>query len=104
VFVNLLGSAARRAPGTEVKFHLSEQCDWLRVEVAERGAGLSEGEAEGRLGGSHFSAGARNGRYGLELWIASHGVTALGGEMDVQSWPGAGVRFDIRLPLRTSVR
>jgi signal transduction histidine kinase len=104
VFVNMLGSAARRAPGTEVRFQLTEHGAWLRVEVAEEGPGLSDGEAEGWLGGSHFSAGARDGRYGLELWVASHGVIALGGEMDVQSWPGAGVRFDIRLPLGASLR
>ena len=76
---------------------------WLCVR--DRGIGMSPEEL-GRIFG-RFERGVSERNYGglgLGLWIVQQVVDAMGGTIAVQSAPGRGSTFTVRLPRRTPVR
>ena len=98
---NLLSNAIKFTPAggkvtTTVKF-MDEQ---LIVQVADTGPGIPIEEQEKIF--QPFYRGAHGRRIvqgmGLGLSIAQDIVTAHGGEIDLQSVPGAGSRFTLRVP------
>ena len=98
LFSNLLQNVARHAPGAPVNVHLSSRQRWLLVRFADRGPGLSA--SFGDLGARSFLDSRTPGsRHGLGLWIIHRTVAELGGEIAMQTAPGAGVAFEIKLPL-----
>lgn len=89
LFSNLFQNVARHASRAPVFIHLSVEGDWLSLRFSDRGPGLSATKA---------------GRHGLGLWIIYRTVTELGGQIDLNTVPGAGLTFDIKLPLRPGQR
>jgi signal transduction histidine kinase len=97
---NLLQNVARHAPGTPARIHLSIEPGWLHVSFSDAGNGLPG--ATTNFGHQAFLApGGQSSHHGLGLWIIHRTVATLNGQIEMHSAPGAGLAFDIRLPLRT---
>lgn len=105
VFVNLLQNAHRYSPASGERYvALTARCQRQQIiaTVADRGIGMTRSEIR-RLGHS-FERGSdprvRKLRgTGLGLAIVRHIVDAHGGTLSVQSEPGQGSSFTVRLPL-----
>ncbi|MBT8130941.1 MAG: response regulator [Gammaproteobacteria bacterium] len=99
ILINLLGNAVKFTEEGFVQLSLSWSNGQLHAEVADSGPGIPEDDrsrifsAFERLEGSHKSSGA-----GLGLHITLKLVKLLGGSIGLDSQPGDGSRFHIRLP------
>jgi PAS domain S-box-containing protein len=107
VFVNLLVNAADAIPEGNVDHHeirvrtKSGAGDRVIVEVSDTGAGISP-EIRARIFDPFFTTKSVGVGTGLGLAI-SHGiVTALGGEIAVESTPGEGATFRVTLLATTA--
>ncbi len=107
VFVNLLVNAADAIPEGNVDHHeirvrtKSGAGDRVVVEVSDTGAGISP-EIRARIFDPFFTTKSVGVGTGLGLAI-SHGiVTALGGEIAVESTPGQGATFRVTLLATTA--
>ncbi|MCG6122645.1 MAG: ATP-binding protein [Microvirga sp.] len=102
VLVNLAGNAVKFTDAGGVGIEADYEGGILTIHVADTGPGIPED----RLGqifeefeqgdGTHSS---KNGGTGLGLAISRRIVERMGGSIAVESAPGAGSRFSIRLPL-----
>jgi signal transduction histidine kinase len=103
VFENLLSNALKVQPENEpVIIELTTSDSWAVVSFVDRGPGLSP-DVIPRLF-QRFAAGPGSIGLGLGLFLA-HGITvAHGGALEVDSRPGHGARFMVRLPLEQSPR
>ncbi len=113
VLVNLLSNALKFTPAGQVLLRLSaaptdEQGRVpLTLTVQDSGIGMSAEQLDGLF--SEFRQGdasiqRRYGGTGLGLAIARRLVELMGGSLDVQSTPGKGSSFEIRLPLQLDVQ
>ena len=93
------------APGTEIKVIVREEPGWVAVDVIDQGIGISKAEMAklfqpfGRLD-SALSAGIEG--TGLGLHLSRNLARALGGDIEVESRPGEGSTFTLRLPAQPS--
>ncbi len=98
--VNLLDNAAKYS-GESREIAVSLACRDSRVvlEVADRGVGIALDEQQ-RIFDRFYRGGARvdRGGYGLGLFLVKHIADAHGGEIEVDSAPGAGSRFRLVFP------
>jgi heavy metal sensor kinase len=101
--LNLMENAVKyTAPGGKVELSLLSDDRMATITVADTGMGIEPSDAERifepfiRLDAAR---GRENGGTGLGLAIARSIVIAHGGTLTVDSRPGAGSRFTIRLPL-----
>ncbi len=106
VLSNLVGNAlSHTPPGTPVTVRLTPDADSVRMDVVDKGPGLSE-EAAGRVFERFYRTDASRARAsggsGLGLSIVQALVTAHGGTVGVHSAPGEGATFTVVLP-RVSV-
>ena len=106
VLINLIGNAVKftSADGSVIvtTAHVVHgERSWGEVRVADTGPGISEGERKAIFEPYYRSEGAvQTPGVGLGLAI-SHGlVEQMGGELTVESEPGVGSTFIVRLPLR----
>jgi signal transduction histidine kinase len=100
VFVNLINNALEAMPngGTLEISAKSENGDVL-VEIEDSGPGIAA-EIAGRLFQPFASLGKKNG-LGLGLALSRQAVLDHGGDVWVDSRPGHGARFYVRLPIRS---
>ncbi|MDH3768885.1 MAG: HAMP domain-containing histidine kinase, partial [Gammaproteobacteria bacterium] len=104
IMINLLGNAVKFTQEGFVQLTLSWTGEQLHVEIADSGPGIAEEDrsrifsAFERLEGAHKRAGA-----GLGLHITLQLVKLLGGSIGLDSKPGEGSRFHIRLPAPLAV-
>ncbi len=102
---NLLSNAAKFTEKGTITLTASRAAvggtDWLEFRVSDTGIGMTE-EAKGRLFQRFSQADAsttrRFGGTGLGLAITRAFCTLLGGDITVDSAPGKGTTFTIRLP------
>jgi signal transduction histidine kinase len=101
VFENLLSNALKVQPENEpVIIELTTSHTWAVVSIVDHGPGLSPDVIPHLF--QRFAAGADSIGLGLGLYLA-HGITAAhGGSLEVDSRPGYGARFMVRLPLDQS--
>lgn len=100
VLVNLLSNAVRHTPaGGRVVARAARAGDGFRIEVSDTGVGIAP-EFHERIFEKYFRVPgqARGGSVGLGLFLARELVRAHGGEIAVESAPGAGSRFSFTVP------
>lgn len=106
VLVNLISNAAKfTSHGTiklEVRREHEQEREWLEFAVSDTGIGLTE-EQLGRLFDAYSQAeagtNARYGGTGLGLALSREYCRLMGGEITVESIPGRGSTFTVRLPV-----
>jgi signal transduction histidine kinase len=102
VIANLLENAVRHAPdGSEVQVTARPQDGRVRIEVADQGPGIPDGEAERVFERFHRSDGARStadGGTGLGLAIARWIVDLHGGDIRAERNEPRGCRMVVALP------
>lgn len=103
VFHNLLTNAAKYAPKSEaITMRVRRLDDAAEISVHDRGPGIAQEDAT-RLFTRFFQAdrpdSATHGGMGLGLFIVRQIVLAHGGDVSVESAPGDGATFIVRLPL-----
>ena len=99
---NLLSNALKFGAGGPVTVTLRSDGPAAYLIVQDRGIGIS-GEDRARIFQRFERAVARreHGGFGIGLWLANQLVVAMGGMIEVESTPGEGATFVVRLPLRT---
>ncbi len=96
---NLIRNAHHAMPdGGELILQTRREGDEAILDVTDTGVGL-EPEVAGRVFDAFYST--RPGGSGLGLPTTRKVVEAHGGTIDLQSVPGQGTRFTVRLPLTT---
>jgi signal transduction histidine kinase len=102
VFDNLVENGIRyNRAGGEVVVSVKRDGEWAEVTVADTGAGISSREQARvfeRLYRSENTQTQHKGGAGLGLAIAAYIVQCHAGQIDVQSKPGAGSIFTVKLP------
>jgi two-component system OmpR family sensor kinase len=103
VLLNLIANAASHTPaGTSIEVAVRSERGEAVIEVADHGEGLTPEDAE-RVFERFFRVDAARARgdgggSGLGLAIVAAIVDAHGGRVEVESTPGHGARFRVRLP------
>lgn len=106
VLVHLVDNAIKYGPAdstVEITWDATraDDVDWLRISVTDRGPGVAPERQkeifEAYVRHSGDTARAQTG-VGLGLAIASSTVRNLGGSLDLDSEPGRGATFTVRLP------
>ncbi len=99
ILINLLGNAIKFTAAGEVVLRLRYAREFAEIEIEDTGPGMSSEEL-GRIfepfARGSTAAGAASGA-GLGLTIAKMLIDLMGGEMTVQSTPGQGSVFRLRL-------
>jgi signal transduction histidine kinase/ActR/RegA family two-component response regulator len=107
VIVNLVGNAIKFTEGGSIRIGVSFLPQWradqaaLRIAVTDTGIGIRQASLSALF--EPFTQAERSttrkyGGTGLGLAISRQIVTALGGELTVQSEPGQGSTFSVTLP------
>ncbi|WP_267968227.1 GAF domain-containing sensor histidine kinase [Myxococcus stipitatus] len=104
VLVNLLTNAAKYGAGRPVQVEAAaESDDLVRLSVRDEGIGISEEDLPRLFGRFERAVSDRHyGGLGLGLYISRQIVEAMGGRIEVESRPGLGSIFTVRLPRGTS--
>ena len=101
-FFNLIDNAVKYTEQGEIRISTKGKADHVEIEVADTGIGIPK-EHLPRIFERFYvvdkSRSRRLGGTGLGLSIVKHIVLLQGGEIDVESTPGVGTRFRVRLPL-----
>jgi PAS domain S-box-containing protein len=98
---NLLTNAMKFGAGEPIAVEVSEDGEAAVLSVTDRGIGIHESEQRRIF--ERFQRATTAGTYpgmGLGLWITREIVEAHGGKISVDSRPGAGATFRLRLPRR----
>ncbi len=99
IAVNLVSNAIKYGAGKPVDVEVDASAGEAIFRVRDQGAGISD-EDQARIF-ERFERAVRRGDapgFGMGLWIARHLVRAHGGEISVESQPGRGSVFTVRLP------
>jgi len=107
--LNLLSNASKFTEAGEIRLDVErvseDGADWLQFRVADTGIGMSEEQCS-RVFEAFAQADAtttrRYGGTGLGLAITKQFCELLGGSIDVESVPGRGTTFRVRLPAETA--
>ncbi|MFE8599693.1 HAMP domain-containing sensor histidine kinase [Archangium violaceum] len=101
VLNNLLSNAIKYSPeGGPVRIHLTPADGGYRITVTDSGVGIAPSEKESIFEPFRRSASTRETipGVGLGLAVTRKILAAHGGSMDVESEPGKGSTFSVRLP------
>ena len=102
ILINLLSNAIKFTTAGDVAFHFRKRGSVAEFEIADTGCGIAEADRERifepfqRVEARHLAA---TPGIGLGLTITRLLVQIMGGEIAVESQPGAGSRFTVRLML-----
>lgn len=100
VLSNLLANAVKYGGAKPIDIALSEEEGAALVRITDHGIGIEPGVQQRIFERFERAVGAREfGGFGLGLWITRQIVEASGGSIAVQSAPGQGSTFTVRLPL-----
>jgi signal transduction histidine kinase len=100
---NLLANAIKYGAGNPIDVAVDTDGRSARLLVRDRGIGIEHEEQLRIFGRFERAASARRyGGFGLGLWIVHRIVELTGGTIVVESDPGQGATFVIKLPLARS--
>ncbi|MFT3766395.1 MAG: PAS domain-containing sensor histidine kinase [Minicystis sp.] len=100
IFTNLITNAIKYGAGTPIDIRIDAEGEAARITVTDRGPGIAPEDKERIFGRFERAAPMQNyGGLGLGLYITRQIVEAHGGSIAVESEPGAGATFIVRLPL-----
>lgn len=98
ILVNLIGNAVRHSPnGGTVSVVPERAADGARVHVVDQGPGIDPADQQ-RIFERFEQGRPGEGGAGLGLTIARRLARSMGGDVSVESTPGAGARFTLILP------
>lgn len=107
IFINLLANAVKFTEQGSVTLQLATENGWLHFCVRDTGVGMDE-DTRGRLfqafSQADESVARKFGGTGLGLLIARDLLEAMGGNIEVDSAPGAGTSFLGHIPLRLPIQ
>lgn len=96
---NLLSNAIRYGDGKPVKIELQATPAEVMVRVVDRGIGVAPEDRERIFQRFERARTApRSGGFGIGLWLSSRLVQAQAGTLELESEPGIGSTFMVRLP------
>jgi PAS domain S-box-containing protein len=101
VIINLVSNALKYGKGKpiDIETRLEGPCAVLRV--VDHGIGIADEDQKRIFERFERAKGTREyGGFGLGLWISSSIVESSGGQIQVQSVPGEGSAFTVKLPLQ----
>jgi signal transduction histidine kinase len=99
VIVNLLSNALKYGRGSPVTIRVGVEDGYAVLSMTDRGIGIPPEQQARIFGRFERAVPPRNyGGLGLGLWIARTLVEAHGGRIAVESTPGQGSTFTVRLP------
>lgn len=105
VIANLLMNASKFGEGRPIELRVEPGADGALLRVSDHGIGISTEQQERVFERFVRAVPAQNfGGLGLGLYIARQLVEAHGGAIEVESAPGAGATFTVRLPLEPPAR
>ncbi len=97
---NLVANAVKYGEGKPVEVDLQMQDGVALLRVVDHGIGIDEGHQKRIFERFERAVATREfGGFGLGLWISRQIVEASGGTIEVESAPGKGSRFTVRLPM-----
>ncbi len=110
ILTNLIGNAVKFTAEGAVSVRFSQQpepsgSNWLMIAVSDTGVGIADDQQENVFLAFQQADGSTTrefGGTGLGLSISRELARLLGGEIDVQSKPGEGSTFTLRIPERKS--
>ena len=102
---NLVSNAIRYGDGKPVTVQVESDPEWVVVRVVDRGIGVAAPDRERIFRRFERAAGAaRSGGFGIGLWVSSKLAQAQAGAIELESEPGSGSTFTVRLPRDVSAR
>jgi signal transduction histidine kinase len=100
VLTNLVSNALKYGQGAPVEIRVRGDGDAALLQVSDRGIGIAPEDAERIFDRFERAVSSRHyGGLGLGLFITRQLVEALGGRITVESAPGQGSTFTVRLPV-----
>ncbi len=100
VATNLLSNAVKYGQGEPITVEVVREGEVARLTVRDRGLGIAPAEQARIFERFERAVSSRHyGGFGLGLWITRQVVEALGGSIEVDSRPGEGATFTVRLPV-----
>jgi PAS domain S-box-containing protein len=97
---NLVENALKYGQGKPVEIDLGTEGGEVVLTVTDHGVGIDEDNQKRIFERFERAVSTRDfGGVGLGLWITRRVVEASGGRIDVQSVPGEGAAFTVRLPI-----
>jgi PAS domain S-box-containing protein len=102
ILLNLISNALKFGAGRPVEVRCGDRGDEVVVEVVDRGGGIAAGDLKRIFEEFVQLPNAREGGTGLGLPISKRLAELLGGSLEVESAPGEGSTFRLRLPRRAS--
>ncbi|MDQ6892479.1 MAG: PAS domain S-box protein [Acidobacteriota bacterium] len=99
VIQNLVSNAIKYGEGRPIRVTVSGDGETARLVVRDEGIGIASADQDRIFRRFERAVAERNfGGLGLGLWITKEIVDACGGEISVESAPGAGSTFRVTLP------
>jgi PAS domain S-box-containing protein len=101
IATNLVGNALKYGRGRPIDVTVRTEADAAILEVTDHGIGISAEDRERIFDRFERAVSGRHyGGLGLGLWITREIVKVLGGQITVESTPGEGSTFTVRIPKR----
>lgn len=99
VLDNLVSNAIRYGDSKPVRIEVESDPAWVVVRVIDHGIGVAPDDHERIFERFERASGmSRSGGFGIGLWLSSKLVQAQAGVLELQSQPGLGSTFIVRLP------
>jgi signal transduction histidine kinase len=103
ILVNLVGNAIRYSPdGSMLWIRAEQEGDWAKIIVADQGRGIAADDQEKIFDKFERLGRDEAGGSGLGLYISRRLARAMQGDVTVESAPGQGARFTLKLKARAA--